>query len=390
MNFMLCLKTLVVFKAFVPDGFSQFLGKIYKTRRLRRFLMGTWFEQMGFKENPLDMRPNPLLVGLERQEDQLTNHILKGDICFLNGLTGSGKSSLLVKIQRGMKDHAFIYLDAQELPDDFDLEESLKDKRTILDKVRFKEYPSKPVVLIIDEFQATDKSVVLDARAKWENPNNQRVKSIVIAQISKQLKNVTPAFKERLGSKIITLPTLDDDEMREIIKLRLMSRRGVNYYNKLHNEAVNLLVACADGNPRRLLEYTDLLFDFHYRKFKDNNPLLRNRTYMINYYGAKEILDLNKINTHAYVYLEKEDKKRGLEQFEKLFTKEERDWLIFLMTGTKSLDELAKEFKLSDSKAHNMLKQLKAKDAVVKAGKSKSNKQLWQASPHVKRLKVKV
>ena len=29
--------------------------------------------QLGFKENPLDVRPNPLLVGLERQEEQLVH-----------------------------------------------------------------------------------------------------------------------------------------------------------------------------------------------------------------------------------------------------------------------------------------------------------------------------
>jgi len=352
--------------------------------------MATWYEQLGFKENPLDMRPNPLLIGLERQEEQLINHILKGDICFLNGLTGSGKSSLLMRIQKNLKNHTFLYLDAQELPDDFSIEEALKDKRSLLDKIRLKEWPSKPPVVIIDEFQATDKSIILNARAKWENPTDNKIKSIVIAQISKQLKNVTPAFKERLGNKIITLPTLDDEEMREIVKMRLMSRRGTNYYNKLHNEALNLLVACADGNPRRLLEYTEMLFDFHFTKFKDNNPVLTNRTYLITYYGAKEILELNKVNTNAYIYLEKEDKKRGVENFEKMFTKEEREWLVFLMTGTKSLLEMSKEFKLSESKAYNMLKQLKAKDAVVKAGKSKDNKQLWQASPHVKRLRVKV
>jgi len=352
--------------------------------------MGTWYEQLGFKDNPLDMRPNPLLVGLERQEEQLINHILKGEICFLNGLTGSGKSSLLMRVQQNLKNHAFLYLDAQELPDEFDLEESLKDMRTLIDKIRLKEWPSKPPVVIIDEFQATDKSVILDARAKWENPGNKRIKSIVIAQISKQLKNVTPAFKERLGSRIITLPTLDDDEMREIIKLRLHCRRGTNYYNKLHNEAVNLLVACADGNPRRLLEYTDMLFDFHYRKFKDNNPLMHNRTYMVTYHGAKEILEFNSINTSSYVYLEKEEKKRGLDNFEKLFNRQERDWLVFLMTGSKSLDDLSKEFKMSDSKSYNLMKQLKKKDAVVKAGKTRDNKQLWQASPHVKRMRVKV
>ncbi|HHE36341.1 MAG TPA: AAA family ATPase [Candidatus Woesearchaeota archaeon] len=351
--------------------------------------MSAWYEQLGFKTNPLDVRPNPLLVGLERQEEQLVNHILKGEICFLNGLTGSGKSSLLLRVQKNLKNHKFIYLDAQELPKDFNLEEELKKKRSFFDRIRLRKYPSKTPVLIIDEFQATDKNLILDARAKWENPNERKIKSIVIAQISKYLKNVTPSFKERLGKRTIVLPTLDDAEMKEILKLRLQSKNGINYYNKLHNEAINLLVACADGNPRKLLEYTDMIFDFHYRKFKHNNPILLNKTYMVTYWGAKEILELNKVNVNAYVYLEKEDKQRKIQAFEKRFNKHQREWLIYLMTGSKTIEDLARHFKVSESTASAKIRELKTKGAVVRAGK-KGRKQLWQASPHVKRLSVKV
>ncbi|KYK24604.1 hypothetical protein AYK26_03445 [Euryarchaeota archaeon SM23-78] len=351
--------------------------------------MSTWYEQLGFKDNPLDVRPNPLLVGLERQEEILVNHVLKGEICFLNGLTGSGKSSLLVRVQRNLKNHKFVYLDAQELPKDFNLEEELKKKRSFFDRIRLKSHPTKTPVLIIDEFQATDPDLILEARAKWENPEEKKIKSIIIAQISKYLKNVTPAFKERLGSRTILLPTLDDEELKEVLKLRLQVKRNINYYNKLHNEAINLLVACADGNPRKLLEYTDMIFDFHYRKFRYNNPMLVNKTYMVTYWGAKEILELKDVNVNAYVYLEKEDKKRKLQAFEKRFTKQQQDWLVFLMTGSKSLQHMARHFKISESTAAKKLKELKDKGAVVKSGK-RGRKQLWQASPHVKRLRVKV
>lgn len=350
--------------------------------------MSTWYQQLGFKSNPLDVRPNPLLVGLERQEEQLVNHILKQEICFLNGLTGSGKSSMLIRIQKNLKNHKFVYLDAQELPKNFNLEEELKKKRSFFDKIRFRKHPTRTPVLIIDEFQSTDKNLILDARAKWENPNEQKIKSIIIAQISKYLKNVTPAFKERLGNRTIILPTLDDNEMKEMLKLRL--KKGIrNYYNKLHNEAINLMVAASDGNPRKLLEYVDYVFDFHYNKFKKNNPLLVNPTYLVTYWGAKEILELKKVNVNAYVYLEKEDKKRKLQAFEKRFNKQQRDWLVHLMTGSKTINELSKHFRVSNSTAFGKLKELKIKGAIVKAGR-KGKKQLWQASPHVKRLRVRV
>lgn len=342
-----------------------------------------WFKKLGFSSNPLDLRPNPDLVGLEVQEALLKNHIEKEEICFLNGLTGSGKTSLLKKIQLSMKNYAFIYLDAQDLPSNFSLKDAVKRKRNFLDKITLKEWPRKRPVLIIDEFQETDKNLILEARGKWEN--DKRIKSIIICQISKSLKNVTPAFKERLGNRHVTLRTLDDDEMKEIIKRRLKLGK-INYYNKLEDEAVNLLVEISDGNPRRLLEYTDLLFDFHHRKFEKINPLTKDE-YKITYWGAKEILSLNKINVEQYEYKKKGKKKRKTEMFERMFNKEHQKVLKYLMTGPKTIDEFADFFKISKNKASKILNELKKKRAVVNAGK-RERKLLWQTAQHVKRLTV--
>ena len=342
-----------------------------------------WFKKLGFSSNPLDLRPNPDLVGLEVQEALLKNHIEKEEICFLNGLTGSGKTSLLKKIQLSMKNYAFIYLDAQDLPSNFSLKDAVKRKRNFLDKITLKEWPRKRPVLIIDEFQETDKNLILEARGKWEN--DKRIKSIIICQISKSLKNVTPAFKERLGNRHVTLRTLDDDEMKEIIKRRLKLGK-INYYNKLEDEAVNLLVEISDGNPRRLLEYCDLLFDFHHRKFEKINPLTKDE-YKITYWGAKEILSLNKINVEQYEYKKKGKKKRKTEMFERMFNKEHQKVLKYLMTGPKTIDEFADFFKISKNKASKILNELKKKRAVVNAGK-RERKLLWQTAQHVKRLTV--
>ncbi len=344
-----------------------------------------WFKKLGFNSNPLDLRPNPDLIGLEVQEALLKNHIEKEEICFLNGLTGSGKTSLLRKIQLKMKNYAFIYLDAQDLPRDFNLKQAIRGKKNFLDKITLKEWPRKRPVLIIDEFQETNKNLILEARGKWEN--DKRIKSIVICQISKSLKNVTPAFKERLGNRHVTLRTLDDDEMKEIIQRRLNnSKTKINYYDKLEDEAVNLLIEIADGNPRRLLEYTDLLFDFHYMKFNKINPITK-ENYKISYWGAKEILSLNKINVEQYEYKNKSKSKRKTEMFERMYNKEHQKVLKYLMTGAKTVDEFADFFKISKNKASKILNELKKKRAVVNAGK-RERKLLWQTAQHVKRLTV--
>lgn len=344
-----------------------------------------WYEELGFNVNPLDLRPNTNLIGLEVQESLLKNHIKKEEICFLNGLTGSGKTSLLRKIELIMPEFQFLYLDAQDIPNSFNLEDAIKGKRTFLDKISMKKWPSKKPVLIIDEFQETNKELILEARGKWEN--DKRIKSIVICQISKTLNNVTPAFKERLGNRHVTLKTLDDDEMKEILKIRLLEKKSkINYYNKMDEEALNLLIDLADGNPRRLLEYTDLLFDFHHRKFDKINPLTK-ENYKISYWGAKEILSLNNINVEQYEYKNKSKKKRKTEMFERMFNQEQQKILKFFMTGPKSIENMAEFFRISKSQAGKKINELKRKKAIVNAGK-RNRKFLWQTAQHIKRLTV--
>ncbi len=347
-----------------------------------------WYEELGFDENPLDVRPNTELVGLDKQEQQLKNHIEKGEICFLHGLTGSGKTSLLKKLQKDMNDYKFIYLDAQDLPADFNLEQELKKKRSFFDKIRLKDFPSKEPVLIIDEFQETDENVIMEARAKWEDPDDRKIKSIIIAQIDNHLENVTDSFKERIGKRTIEMPTLTDSEMKEILKKRL-DNGDKNYYNKLHSEAVNLLVACADGNPRRLLEYTDLIFDFHHQKFGDKNPLTESDTYLVTYYGAKEILEKEGVNVESYTYLEPEERLRQSEVFEDKFNEEERELIIYMMTTPRTADNVADKLDVSKSTAYKKLRNLREKDAIEEAG-TKDRKKLWTTTEHVKRLTVKV
>lgn len=261
-----------------------------------------WYKQLGFGENPLDARPNPELIGLEEQEEHLKNFILKEELCFLNGLTGAGKTSLLKKVQHSLPDHTFVYLDADALPADFTLTEALRGKRNFFDKIRLREMPAKKPVLIVDEFQATDPRLVLEARSRWENPNERQIKSIVIAQISEQLKNVPGSFKDRLGNRVIRLNPLDNESMKKVLEKRLVNEKiGMNYYQRLSPQAVDFLVRIADGNVRRLLEFTDMIFDFHWQRFKDNNPIAQKAAYQVTYPAAKQILTVNNIPVEGYV-----------------------------------------------------------------------------------------
>tara|TARA_B100000315_G_C14447587_1_gene527574 strand:- start:108 stop:977 length:870 start_codon:yes stop_codon:yes gene_type:complete len=285
-------------------------------------------------------------------------------------------------MQKELKGYSFIYLDAQDLPPDFNLENAISNKKSFFDMISLRRFPKNKPVLIIDEFQATDPRLILEARGKWENRGDNKIKSIVIAQINRQLKNVSDSFKDRLGNRIITLKTLDEEEMKEILKRRLQNKKtGINYLTRLSEDALNLLIKCADGNARRLLEYTDMIFDFHHRRFKDINPIDRDN-YFISYYAAKEILEQNKINVRAFEKQADEINSFSSKQFSEL---QERLLRFLIDYDRVTVDTIARSLKISVSTARRSISSLKKKKAILIAGK-KSRKELLVISPSVKRV----
>ena len=346
-----------------------------------------WYEQFKFKENPLDSRPNTKLVGVEDQEDQLINHIVKEELCFLNGPTGSGKTSLLKRVQEKLDDYTFIYLDADDLPKDFDLEKELKKKRNFFDFITLREFPTKKPVLLIDEFQATDPRLVLKARSKWEDSDNRLIRSIVIAQIDQNLKNVTGSFKERLGKRIIGLDMLGSKGLKDMLKARLYNpRTKINYADKFTDDALNLLVKSADNNPRRILEYTDLIFDFHYRRFKDLNPILKGKDYMISHFVVNDILRENHVFVEEFAA---RDLRRKRLPFNQRFSREEQKVLRYVLrSDIVTTEDIGIRLNMPIEKVIKTVRELKEKEAIVITGR-KGRHKLWEVTPGVKRMMIK-
>ena len=144
-------------------------------------------------------------------------------------------------------------------------------------------------------------------------------------------------------------------------------------------------------NPRRLLEYTDMLFDFHYRSFGHRNPIIKSSTYKITYHAAKEILELNGINVSDYEKSKNKDTKsaRETDTFEKFFSDQENKLIQYLITdGPATPQEIKKHMKISLQKVRQMISKLQRKKGIRNAGK-KNNKTFYEVSPEAKRLSVK-
>ncbi|MDP3027224.1 MAG: AAA family ATPase [Nanoarchaeota archaeon] len=209
------------------------------------------------KENPFYIKANPNVIGFEKQKKFLIQYIKNGDVCFLTGPTGIGKSSLLLWIKNNLNLYNVFYIDAADVEKSFGIKEFLKNSRRGFD--RFRTYPKNTVVLL-DESQDCDYELQKALKLHWDHGH---IKSIVITQISQNLKNFSDSFKDRIGKRVIELDELNKFDAINLINLRLRNK-------KLFDEkAIEKIIEIADYMPRKILEFCELV----YLKNKDKKKI---------------------------------------------------------------------------------------------------------------------
>lgn len=202
------------------------------------------------KKNLFSIKPNTKLIGLEDKKTALKKYVEGGNICFLNGPPGVGKSSVLKWVQSNLKGHKVLYLDGKELDEYFDLNKHVSQQRSFLQKL----FGIKPknVILLVDESQDCLKSFMNILQTNWDD---DRIKGAVITQISSDLSHFPQSLKERIGKKIIRLRRLSEEEISELIKLRTNGKHPFN------EEAISLIAEKADYIPRRALEICEIAYN---------------------------------------------------------------------------------------------------------------------------------
>ena len=200
-----------------------------------------WYKFYGFKENPFYVKSNSLVLGLEKEKKQLINYIIGGNICFLNGEAGSGKTSLLKWTKENLKGHTIVYIDAESTDEFFNLYDYMKMHKSFLQFYRV--FPKK-IVILLDEANTADENLKKALKIAWEEGI---IKSVVITQIQ-DLDNLSQAFKSRIGERKIELKPMPLTEIYNLIDKRT---RGKNPFTE---DAIALIAETADYTPRKVLE----------------------------------------------------------------------------------------------------------------------------------------
>src|SRR3989344_407927 len=230
-----------------------------------------WYEPYGWKENPFSIKNPSALVGVEEKKQELISYVNAGDVCFLNGQTGVGKTSLLRWLTNNLKEHKVIYIDAAGIQDSFSLTNYLKKQTPIFSKLTGKQFP-KNTVILVDESQDCNPEFLKALKLHWDH---NHIKSIVVTQINPEL-NFSESFRNRIGNRIIPIGRLSSSEGYELISLR------TNNKNPFDKSAIEAILEYSHYIPRKILETCEIAC----MKLQGKNP--------INAFDIEEILSPHK------------------------------------------------------------------------------------------------
>ncbi|MDD5253776.1 MAG: ATP-binding protein [Candidatus Nanoarchaeia archaeon] len=204
--------------------------------------MKPWYKRYGFKENPFDIKFNPNLIGVEEEQKKLMDYVVGGNVCFVTGESGTGKTSLLKWLELKVKNHTPVYVDCEGIDEEFNFERYLKQHNTLF-RSFFKEYP-KNVVILLDEAQVAKDTLKGLLKIHWENGY---VKSVVITQIPR-LDNFSNAMKARIGGRVIQMKGLTRKNAKALLEART---KGKPLFT---DDGATYLIDKANGIPRKFLE----------------------------------------------------------------------------------------------------------------------------------------
>jgi hypothetical protein len=210
--------------------------------------MTYWYKRYGWKKNPFAVKPNTDLLGMDMPKQKMLDYLSGGNISFLTGFPGTGKSSLLTWVKKNLRGHRTIYLDTKGTNEFFNVKDHIR-KNTPLWRRLFGSTP-KNVVLLIDEAHHGSDNFLSDIESLWDN---NTIKSIVVTQIEPILDNYSISFKDRLGKRIVKLGRLNLQDAMQLIERRTKGK------HPLSKEAMKTIIERSNYIPRKILENCEMV-----------------------------------------------------------------------------------------------------------------------------------
>lgn len=203
-----------------------------------------WYETLGYEKNPLSMKPTEdnNLIGYEKIIQRIIYQCKIGNVIFLEGSYGTGKSSILKSIYKKLrKGNQVLYFNYAR---NYSLKKGIMYKRTLFQKLLF--LKPKKMIVFIDEANLADKK---DFDFLYEFYIMDRVKSIIFAGTSFKDVPFNKAFKS--DTKQYKLDEIKENLSKEIIDSRMPNQTLVS------PAMAKKIFINSENNPRQFLENTE-------------------------------------------------------------------------------------------------------------------------------------
>lgn len=202
-----------------------------------------WYYSYGWKANPFLIKPNPNVINYELEKEKLKDYIYSGDICFLVGEPGTGKTSLLKWLELNLDNHFIVYINVETVDQNFSIKNFLKEHTRFSRKLFGLPYP-KNTVFLLDE----SKEIKEDFRnALKSHFDENHIKSIVFSQPGTE-PEIPVGFRHRTGNRLIKISRLSEEKSFELVKNRC------GKICPFTEGAITLIIDRANNLPRKILE----------------------------------------------------------------------------------------------------------------------------------------
>ncbi len=174
-----------------------------------------WYKEYSWKFNPFTIKPSPDIIGYDSEREKLINYISSGDICFLVGKPGAGKTSLLKWLEHNVKKHFIVYLNMETIDKNFSIQKFLYDHTKFSRRLLGLEFPRNAVLLL-------DESAVIDEEFRHAlklHFDENHIKGIVFAQPGEEA-DIPEGFRNRVGNRVVKLDNLKEEVAFDLIKKR--------------------------------------------------------------------------------------------------------------------------------------------------------------------------
>lgn len=206
-----------------------------------------WYRRLGYYYNPFSIKPayfSDELVGYEMALNQLIYNIVSGNMAFLEGPFGSGKTSILQYIKRRFKGETRIgYISCVQLDENTNVMKLLPSGPWYY-KLIFGKKP-KNITMLLDEAQALSPTNMERIKYLYDNDH---IRSVVFAGEDFNAVPFTPGIKERIGRNIIKSQLLSSEDAVKLIRKRIGNDK------LLSDEIIKEMCLLSKYNPRRLLQ----------------------------------------------------------------------------------------------------------------------------------------